>query len=64
MTENSADSIDGNTLATTIQRLALIADDDQISVQAPTRVAETLRYHGYLLEDREMATLTRWLGER
>jgi hypothetical protein len=64
MTENSADSIDGNTLATTIQRLALIADDDQISVQAPTRVAEALRYHGYLLEDREMATLTRWLGER
>jgi hypothetical protein len=64
MAENSTDSIGGNTLSTTIQRLALIADDDQISVQAPTRVAEALRYHGHLLEDREMAMLTRWLGER
>ena len=64
MAADSTDSIGGNTLSMTIRRLALIADDDQISVQTPTRVAEALRYHGYLLEDLEMATLTRWLGQR
>jgi hypothetical protein len=50
-------------LFSTIRRLALIADDDQISVQTPTRVAEALHHHGYLLGDQEMATLQSWLGQ-
>jgi hypothetical protein len=53
-----------SSLASAIRRLALIADDDQISVQTPTRVAEALHYRGYLLGDQEMATLRTWLGQR
>ncbi|HZD42579.1 MAG TPA: hypothetical protein VE134_00835 [Methanomicrobiales archaeon] len=44
-----------------IRRLALIADDDQLSVETPGRVGEALACHGYLLNDRENAMLQNWM---
>jgi hypothetical protein len=41
--------------------LALIADDDQLSVETPGRVGEALACHGYLLNDRENAVLQTWM---
>jgi hypothetical protein len=49
-------------LSTAIRRLALIADDDQISIQTPTRVGEALDQHSYLLNDRETAVLRTWMA--
>jgi len=49
-------------LSTVIRRLALIADDDQISVETPTRVGEALDHHSYLLNDRETAVLRAWMA--
>jgi hypothetical protein len=49
-------------LSNVIRRLALIADDDQISVETPTRVGEALGHHSYLLNDRETAVLRTWMA--
>jgi hypothetical protein len=49
-------------LSSVIRRLALIADDDQISVETPGRVGEAFAHHGYLLNDRERAVLRTWMA--
>jgi hypothetical protein len=61
--DDDGESFRPDSLSSAVRRLALIADDDQISVQTPARVAEALRCHGYLLCEQESAALQTWLGE-
>ncbi len=50
-------------LHATVRRLSIFADDDQVRIHAPERVAEALQAYGHLLQDRQIKVLREWLEE-
>lgn len=50
-------------LHATVRRLSIFADDDEVRIHAPERVAEALQAYGHLLQDRQIKVLREWLEE-
>ena len=58
--EQAAESADPHHV---IKLLALIAHDEQVTSESPTRVVEALQNHGHVLGDEAVETLRDWLEE-